>query len=261
MVRLAATWEISLSGEWERILSHQFQQDYFRHISSYLNDKWGDPSVTVIPPKCDIFKAFELTPFDSVKVVIIGQDPYPNKNHATGLSFGVPYGTSLPKSLINITNEVEANLNEPEYNEDVDKVIRPETTILDRTNMTLEGWSKQGVLMLNSYLTTEDGMVGAHQGIGWDHFTDQIVLAIGARRKPTVYMLWGDAAVKKMDKITKMGNGLNNSMVLCSTHPSPLSYNRGPFHLRFQGCRHFNLANQFLAKKGVSKINWEKTGG
>jgi uracil-DNA glycosylase len=128
--------------------------------------------------------------------------------------------------------------------------------------MTLEGWARQGVLLLNSCLTTEISLPGAHRGCGWDWFTDFVVSAVSMRRnRPTVYMLWGNDAQKKINKIcTDKGMGLKNSEILTSTHPSPLSYNKGPINERFQGCRHFNKANVFLSRKGLERICWEKTG-
>ena len=247
----------NLSPEWTKIIHSQFDKPYFQKLISDLSDRSG----TMVPSFKNVFRSFELTPFNEVRVVIIGQDPYPNPRNATGLAFGVPYGSSLPRSLINIANEIEACLNEPEYDEATKTVIRPEVTVLDRTDMTLEGWAKQGVLLLNSCLTVDEGRSGSHQGMGWEKFTDQVLLFLRGRNKPTVYMLWGEAAQEKYQCLCEdKGQGMSNSTALFASHPSPLSFNKGPLHLRFQGCRHFNRANVFLAKKGQKLVNWKKTG-
>jgi uracil-DNA glycosylase len=178
------------------------------------------------------------------------------------LCFGVNRGNPIPNALDNIINELETGMNEPDWDEKTKQIIRKEYQFVDRTNATLEGWAKQGVLLLNSCLTTEDGIAGAHQDIGWERFTDQIILSIKQRNKPTVYMLWGDLAKQKYQRICEgRGDGTVNSLVIESTHPSPLTYNRGPLQNRFMGSRPFNKANRFFGSKGLKLIDWFKTGG
>lgn len=258
MLQIAPNWSVNnLSSDWESVIGDQIKEPYFQGLIGRVQSCDGP----LTPKIGNVFRAFELTDFNDVKVVIIGQDPYPRSGNATGLAFGIPYGTDLPRSLINIANEIEICLNEPDYDEDSDTVIIPPTRLLDRTNMTLEGWAKQGVLMLNSCLTGQAGRIGAHKGIGWETFTDQIIFSLRMRNKPTVYMLWGEAAKSKYDKLCAAGGqGMRNSIALFSTHPSPLSFNSGPLIHRFQGCRHFNKANRFFGQKGLKLINWLKTG-
>jgi uracil-DNA glycosylase len=250
---------IDVINDWKPFFDNQSCQKYFIDLMQFLSER--EQVADIVPKTSLMFKAFKLTQLQDIKVVIVGQDPYPNPKQANGLAFGVPYGVALPKTLINIVNEVETCLNEPEWNEKENKIVRPELTVLNRSNMTLEGWAKQGVLMLNSCLTTEDGAIYSHRNKGWELFTDQVMLAISARMKPTVYMLWGNAAKEKVHHIMVIGSGVKNCVVLESTHPSTLSFNSGELSLRFQGCRHFNKANQFLAKKGLTRIDWSKTGG
>lgn len=219
----------------------------------------------VVPQPDKIFRAFQLVEPHNVKVVIVGQDPYPNLEHATGLAFGVNRGVDCPRTLVNIINEVEACLNEPEWDMKTKKQIPKDTITLDQSNMTLEGWAKQGVLLLNSILTTEDRRIGAHHNIGWELFTDSVLYAVKQQHtvgsfNPMVFMLWGQLARAKYEKIAPRGALPNWLKVLRSTHPGPLSYNRGELILRFQGCRHFNEANLFLKKFGSEEIDWTRTG-
>jgi len=184
---------------------------------------------TVYPSNDNIFRALELTPIEDVKVVILGQDPYHGEGQAHGLSFSVQKGVKIPPSLRNIYKELNADIG---------------MDIPDHG--FLEGWAKQGVLLLNTTLTVEAGQAASHQGQGWEDFTDRIIEQINAQDRLVVFMLWGSHAQKKIDMI----NGQKH-MVLTAPHPSPLSAHRG-----FLGCKHFSKANAFLKAHGQNEINW-----
>ena len=256
-LQIAPNWSVAVCEDWARVLSHQIKQPYFQDLIKKL-DKIDCYEDRVVPPRCKILKALELTNFSDVKVVIVGQDPYPERSYVTGLSFGVHYGAELPGSLRNIIDEVERCVNN-------DGLLVPSSQpkLIDKENVTLRGWAKQGVLMLNSVLTGEPGIIGAHQGIGWEIFTDALVHAVMHRNKPVVFMLWGSMAQEKLQKLSVAGGGgmLVGVKILASTHPSPLSYNRGVMGMRFQCCGHFTKANSFLKEKGCDIIKWEQTGG
>ena len=260
MLELIPGWKVNLSQGWEQIIGLEIHKEYFKNLIDLMVQK---SEQRVLVPSIDrVFRVFEVTKFEDIKVVIVGQDPYPRMGQANGLAFGVPYGTELPPSLLNIVNELEACLNVPDYDEKTKTVIRPEPILLDKTNMTLEGWAKQGVLLLNSCMTRESGRNSAHKNMGWEIFTNFIILSLRQRtNKPTVYALWGEEAKQKYLLLNAAkGDGMNQSLAMFATHPSPLSFNRGPLMLRFQGCRHFLKINQFLGRNGIKLIDWTKTG-
>lgn len=184
---------------------------------------------TVYPSNDNIFRALELTPIEDVKVVILGQDPYHGAGQAHGLSFSVQKGVKIPPSLRNIYKELH---------DDIGMDIP--------THGFLEGWAKQGVLLLNTCLTVEAGQAASHQGKGWEEFTDQVIEQVNALDTPVVFMLWGSHAQKKSSMIDD-----NKHLVLTAPHPSPLSAHRG-----FLGCGHFSKANDFLMKSGRGIIEW-----
>ena len=188
---------------------------------------------TIYPPGSRIFNALDSTPFDEVKVVILGQDPYHGPGQAHGLCFSVQDGIALPPSLINICREIH------------DDVGGMGADGLPRSG-NLEPWAKQGVLLLNAVLTVERGQAGAHQGKGWEQFTDRVVQELDRGRDGLVFMLWGSYAQKKGAVIDR-----NRHLVLQAPHPSPLSAHRG-----FFGCRHFSKANMWLEKRGEAPIDW-----
>jgi uracil-DNA glycosylase len=186
----------------------------------------------IYPPRGCRLRALELTPLDQVKVVILGQDPYHGPGQAHGLCFSVPEGVKVPPSLVNIYKEIEADLGIP----------RP-------THGNLEGWARQGVLLLNNALTVEAGRAGSHQKLGWEPITDAAVAAVAARGEPCVFMLWGSHAKNKAARVPGLMQGPH--LLLTAPHPSPLSAHSG-----FLGCRHFSRANAFLEERGRGAIDW-----
>lgn len=186
----------------------------------------------IYPPRGSRLRALELTPLDKVKVVILGQDPYHGPGQAHGLSFSVPEGVKTPPSLVNIYKEIASDLG------------------LDRPpHGNLEGWARQGVLLLNNSLTVEEARAGSHQNLGWEAITDAAVAAVAAREEPCVFLLWGSHARNKASRVPGLMGGRH--LVLTAPHPSPLSAHSG-----FFGCRHFSRANEFLEKNGRGAIDW-----
>jgi len=186
---------------------------------------------TLYPPKEALFSAFELTPFNEVKVVIIGQDPYHQASQAHGLSFSVQKGNKIPPSLRNIFKELKSDINSPREFEYSD----------------LSSWAKQGVLLLNSSLSVEDSKPGSHSKWGWESFTDLIIRKLSEERNQLVFLLWGNHAKKKSVFIHP-----SRHLILHAAHPSPLSYFKG-----FEGCKHFSKTNEYLVKEGKKPIEWE----
>lgn len=202
-----------------------------RRLESFLKAEEA-AGKSIYPPRGQRLAAFALTPLDRVKVVILGQDPYHGPGQAHGLSFSVPHGLRVPPSLGNIYKELEADLGLP----------RP-------AHGNLEGWARQGVLLLNAALTVEDGQPGAHQGRGWEAITDAAIAAVAAKPDPCVFLLWGSHAQKKALSVPGLMD--SHHLVLTAPHPSPLSAHRG-----FLGCRHFSQANAFLEAKGRGGVDW-----
>ncbi|MDE5594615.1 MAG: uracil-DNA glycosylase [Muribaculaceae bacterium] len=218
-VRIDSTWKEQLSAEWEK--------DYFVRLTDFVRQRYG--CSTVYPPGGKIFAAFDSCPFDKVKVVILGQDPYHGPRQANGLCFSVSPGIELPPSLINIFKEVSDDLGKP----------MP-------TDGNLERWARQGVLLLNATLTVEAHKAGSHQGHGWEEFTDAAVRRLAEERDGLVFLLWGSYAIRKGAFIDR-----NRHLVLTAPHPSPLSAYRG-----FFGCHHFSQANAWLESHGQTPIEW-----
>ena len=199
-----------------------------RALRAFLVDQ-AQAGKVIYPPATKIFAALDATPFDQVKVVILGQDPYHGPGQAHGLCFSVQPGVAVPPSLLNIYKEIETDL----------RIARPD-------HGCLLPWAQRGVLLLNSVLTVEQGHAGAHQGKGWEDFTDHIVRLLGSQREGLVFMLWGSYAQAK----GKMLDGRRHLMLRCA-HPSPLSAHRG-----FLGCRHFSKANAYLLQRGLGAVDW-----
>jgi len=219
---------VQLHSSWLQAIGGEFDKPYMQQLKSFLKTQ-KQLGKTVYPAGADIFNALNSTPFDKVKVVILGQDPYHGPGQAHGLSFSVKPGTKFPPSLKNIFKEISADLGIP-----------------DPENGCLQRWAEQGVLLLNATLTVEQGVAGSHQGKGWETFTDAIIHALNAEREKLVFLLWGCYAQKK-------GVFIDDSRhcVLKSPHPSPLSAHRG-----FFGNRHFSRTNSFLVSNGISPIDW-----
>jgi uracil-DNA glycosylase len=222
------TREIRLEPSWKRRLADEFDKPYMAALRQFLLERKRAGAV-IYPPGRLIFNALDSTPFDAVKVVILGQDPYHGPGQAHGLCFSVREGVELPPSLRNIYREIADDLG-----------CRPAST------GNLQRWADQGVLLLNAVLTVERGRAGSHQGQGWERFTDRIVSELNSHRDGLVFMLWGSYAMKKGAVIDR-----GRHLVLTAPHPSPLSAHRG-----FFGCRHFSKANAWLENRGVAPIDW-----
>jgi uracil-DNA glycosylase len=220
--------EIRLEKSWKSRLAPEFSRSYMHQLRSFLIDR-KKAGATVYPPGPFIFNALNSTPFDAVRVVILGQDPYHGSGQAHGLCFSVQLGVPTPPSLVNIFKEVSADVGLPQPD-----------------HGCLQSWADQGVLLLNAVLTVERGQAAAHQGKGWEQFTDQVVRLLNAEREGLVFMLWGSHALKKGAVIDR-----HRHLVLTAPHPSPLSAHRG-----FIGCRHFSKANLYLEKQGLPGIDW-----
>ena len=220
--------EIRLEPSWKERLADEFEQPYMQRLRGFLLER-GRAGATIYPPGRLIFNALDATPFDRVEVVIIGQDPYHGPGQAHGLCFSVPEGIEPPPSLLNIYREIE---------DDVGGSRPP--------NGNLQSWAEQGVLLLNAVLTVERGRAAAHQGQGWERFTDRVVVELNREAEGLVFMLWGSYAQRKGAAIAT-----RRPLVLKAPHPSPLSAHRG-----FFGCRHFSKANDWLAARGRRPIAW-----
>ena len=219
---------VNIEESWKQVLADEFSSLYFKNLAAFVRAEYAKG--VVYPPGKYIFEAFNRTPFDKVKVVILGQDPYHEPNQAHGLCFSVQKGVRLPPSLVNIYKELEDEFG---------------TKFLDRDG-DLSHWADQGVLLLNATLTVAAGNAGSHQGHGWEMFTDAVVSKLAEQRENLVFMLWGSYARRKGAVINR-----KRHLVLECAHPSPLSVYRG-----FFGCGHFKKANEYLESKGLPTINW-----
>ena len=220
--------EVEIESSWKEVLKSEFEKDYFVSLSNYLrNEKKAEKSI--FPPGKLIFNAFNSLPLDKVKVVVLGQDPYHGRGEAHGLSFSVPKGIKIPPSLRNIYKEL-AN--------DIEGFTIP-------NHGNLESWVKEGVFLLNAFLTVEENKPKSHEKIGWEQFTDTVIRSISEKREHIVFMLWGNFARKKAELIDS-----SKHLILESAHPSPLAGNA------FQGSKHFSRANHYLISKGLEPINW-----
>lgn len=219
---------IKLSPSWLDKISAEFDKPYMASLKSFLKDEKAKGK-NIYPQGDHIFNALNTTPFDDVKVVILGQDPYHGEGQAHGLSFSVPDGVRPPPSLLNIYKEIIS-----EYGGEM-----PRSGNLTR-------WAERGVLLLNATLTVEAGLAGSHQNKGWEEFTDRIIQVLAQKNTPIVFMLWGSYAQKKGAFIDR-----SKHLVLTAPHPSPLSAHRG-----FLGCGHFKKANEFLVGQGLAPIKW-----
>lgn len=217
-----------LEKSWANVLKKDLESDYFKEIKSKIKEEYA--TQIVYPPFLFIFNALNLTPFDQVKVVIIGQDPYHGPNQAHGLSFSVQNGINPPPSLLNIYKEIESDLN-----------IK-----MNKQNGNLTSWAKQGVLLLNAVLTVRHKSPGSHRKIGWEQFTDSVIKKISDEKKGIVFLLWGKYAGEKAVLINS-----SKHLILQTPHPSPYSASSG-----FFGCKHFSKTNDYLISKGLEPIDW-----
>lgn len=216
-----------IGNNWDDILKEEYNKPYFEKLMNFIEDEYS--KYTIYPDKNNIYNALKLTPPDKVKVVILGQDPYINKDQANGLSFSVQPGIAVPPSLKNIFREQRKDLG----------IIQPNSGDLTK-------WAEQGVLLLNTTLTVRAGLSNSHQGKGWGIFTDSIIKYLG-QKENIVFMLWGNNAKAKRKLIDNSKN-----LILEAAHPSPLSATRG-----FFGCQHFSKANNYLIEHNLSPIDWQ----
>ncbi len=223
--------EKNLEPSWKNRLKEEFSKEYYLDLKAFVEEAYQKEDSSVFPPQEHLFQAFNVCPFDQLKVVILGQDPYPTKGHANGLCFSVNQDVRpLAKSLQNIFREVKEDLEVP----------IPEHGDLTR-------WAAQGVLLLNDVLTVQEGMAGSHQKKGWEHFTKRVIEEINDQKEHVVFLLWGNYAQKKAKWIDE-----EKHLVLRSGHPSPLSANQG----KWFGNKHFSKTNAYLTGKGLEGINW-----
>ncbi|MBL0849136.1 MAG: uracil-DNA glycosylase [Candidatus Liberibacter ctenarytainae] len=220
---------IKIHESWKSLLKSHFESDYMRNLKDFLLSE-KQKGKRIFPKGSHYFHAFDITPFTKVKVVIIGQDPYHGYGQAHGLCFSVLPGVRIPPSLVNIYKELT---------EDIGFIPPP--------HGFLQHWGCEGVLLLNTVLTVEEGRAASHRGRGWETFTDSVIDLINHQRKNIVFMLWGSAAQQKKDRLNH-----SRHLVLKAAHPSPLSAHHG-----FFGCRHFYKANEYLQSHGYTPIDWQ----
>lgn len=218
---------VRIEESWHKALAEQWEMPYFKTLTDFVRAQYA--TTTVYPPASKIFAAFDACPFDKVKVVILGQDPYHGPGQANGLCFSVNQGVPYPPSLINIFKEVSSD-----------------TGAAAPSDGDLSRWARQGVFMLNSVLTVEQGRAASHASRGWETLTDAAIAALSANREHLVFLLWGSYAINKGKLIDR-----SKHLVLTSVHPSPLSAHRG-----FFGNRHFSRANEYLQTHGITPIQW-----
>lgn len=221
--------DVKIEESWKSVLKDEFTKDYFLQIVTFIKTEKAAGKI-IYPPGALIFNAFEKTPFDKVKVVLLGQDPYHNPGQAHGLSFSVPDGVTKPPSLINIFKELQSDLG-----------------IQQSVNGNLEKWAMQGVLLLNASLTVRKNEPGSHSKIGWIEFTDAVIRKISEQKKGVVFLLWGRFAQDKQVLIDE-----TRHHVLKAAHPSPFSADKG-----FFGCKHFSKTNEFLMQEGLEPVDWK----
>ena len=219
--------DVKIENSWKVVLQEEFGKDYFKTLREFVKSEYQH--VIVYPPPKNIFRAFELCPFDKVKVVILGQDPYHGPKQANGLCFAVSEGVALPPSLQNIFKEIESDLGEP----------------LKHKTGDLERWAKQGALLLNATLTVRARTAGSHQGKGWEDFTDAVIRVLSDNRENLVFILWGNYARAKGAHIDR-----TKHLVIESAHPSPFSATR------FFGSKPFSKTNAYLESCGKKSIDW-----
>ena len=219
---------VRLEESWREALAPEFEKLYFALLTDRIRTEYQ--TGTIYPPAGQIFRALDLCPLPQVRVVLLGQDPYHGAGQAEGLSFSVPDGTPVPPSLRNIKQEIASDLGRP--------------SIISGGNLL--PWVQQGVLLLNTTLTVRSGQAASHQGLGWETFTDEVIMAVNRQREHVVFLLWGTPARRKASMIDR-----TRHLILEAPHPSPLSASRG-----FFGCRHFSACNTYLQQHVLTPIEW-----
>jgi uracil-DNA glycosylase len=219
--------DVRIEPSWRAALATEFEQPYFKRLAEQV--RFAYQTETVYPPPKQVFEAFNQAPLSSLRVVILGQDPYHGPHQAHGLAFSVRDGVPIPPSLLNIYKEIESDMNVP----------RP-------TSGDLTRWANQGVFLLNSTLTVRSGEAGTHQEFGWEAFTDRVIETVSNNREHVVFLLWGAFAIAKRRYIDE-----SKHLILTAPHPSPLSAHRG-----FFGCKHFSKTNEYLVQHGLQPITW-----
>ena len=219
---------IKIERTWKKNLGAEFEKPYFKSLSSFVRNEYL--SKKIFPHPKNVFRAFEECPFDDVRVVILGQDPYHGPSQAHGLCFSVPKEIKIPPSLVNIYKEIESDLG----------VKMP-------LSGDLSSWARQGVLLLNATLNVQAHNAGSHQKKGWEEFTDNAIQALSDKRENLVFLLWGSYAQNKSSLIDR-----SKHLILEAPHPSPLSAHRG-----FLGCKHFSKTNEFLLARNLGEVSWE----
>lgn len=218
---------VNFGNEWDEVMKGEFDKEYYLKLRRFLKREYF--TQTVYPPMENIFNAMKTTSYNDVKAVILGQDPYHEPGQAHGLAFSVQKGTQIPPSLRNIYQELNADLGIP-----------------PAPHGQLTKWAEHGVLLLNTVLTVRRGQANSHKGMGWEIFTDDVIMKLNEREKPIVFILWGGNAKTKAKLITN-----RQHLILTAAHPSPLSAYNG-----FFGCRHFSRCNEFLAANGIEPVDW-----
>ncbi|MDB2656838.1 uracil-DNA glycosylase [Crocinitomicaceae bacterium] len=222
--------QVTIEPSWKKALENEFSKPYFESLASFVKSEYQRYPESIFPKGNQIFRAFDASPMDKVKVVILGQDPYPTKGHAHGLCFSCePDVRPLPKSLNNIYKELKEDLG----------IEIPESGDLNR-------WAEQGVFLLNASLTVREGQPESHAGKGWESFTDAVIQTLNEKKTGVVYLLWGSKAQRKAENVNSQKN-----LVLRAPHPSPLSAYRG-----FFGSKHFSQCNAYLEQQGLKSIEW-----
>jgi uracil-DNA glycosylase len=221
--------DVKIEESWKNVLKEEFNKPYFQQIPLHIKTEKSQGKI-IYPPGSQIFNAFNTTPFDNVKAVILGQDPYHGKGQAHGLCFSVAYGVPPPPSLVNIFKELESDIGIP---------------VPNHGNLTR--WAEQGVFLLNASLTVRSGEPMSHAKIGWAEFTNVVIKKISELKKHVVFILWGKFAQEKRTLIDE-----SKHLILRSVHPSPLSVHAG-----FYGCKHFSKTNEYLVSKGIDPIDWK----
>ena len=222
---------VNIGNSWDEVLAGEFEKEYYLELREFLKSEYSTHQV--YPPMEHIFRALKETPYDKVKAVILGQDPYHEPGQAQGLCFSVPEGVKQPPSLVNIFKEMQADLG-----------VRPPS------HGNLLTWAHQGVLLLNTVLTVREHEANSHKNKGWEQFTDRVISLLNDREDPVVFILWGANAKAKASLITN-----DRHCILTGAHPSPLSAHNG-----FWGGKYFSRANEFLEERGYEPINWRITG-